>query len=243
VHLSRTIASALELAAGGETASSIARQLGLPRSTVRDWLAGRTPSHAHEDAETCRLAHDLASLPPAYVYLLGLYLGDGWLSTQTRRVARLRIAFDTRYPGIIAEAQWAIERVRGRPGATVARPRHCVEVYSYWRHWPCLFPQHGSGKKHERAITLAHWQRELVDTWPWELLRGLVQSDGCRFTNTGRNWTAPRYSFKQTSGDIRGIFCHACDVMGVRWTEAPNTIYVSRKADVATLDRFIGPKR
>jgi hypothetical protein len=31
--------------------------------------------------------------------------------------------------------------------------------------------------------------------------------------------------------------------MGMRFTEAPETIYVSRKADVATLDMFVGPKR
>jgi len=45
------------------------------------------------------------------------------------------------------------------------------------------------------------------------------------------------------SGDIRAIFCQACDRLGVRWTQARTTIYVSGKADVARLDEFIGPKR
>ena len=44
------------------------------------------------------------------------------------------------------------------------------------------------------------------------------------------------------SDDVRAIFCHACDLLGVRWTTAPRTVYVSRKADVALLDEFIGPK-
>jgi hypothetical protein len=44
--------------------------------------------------------------------------------------------------------------------------------------------------------------------------------------------------------DIIGIFCNACDLIGVHWTKSGSrTIYVSRKADVARLDEFIGPKR
>lgn len=57
------------------------------------------------------------------------------------------------------------------------------------------------------------------------------------------DWSSPRYSFKQVSDDIRTIFCEACDRLGLRWTAARTTIYVSRKADVAILDEFIGPKR
>jgi len=41
----------------------------------------------------------------------------------------------------------------------------------------------------------------------------------------------------------QGIFCEACDLMGLHWTTSgEKTIYVSRKADVAVLDRFVGPK-
>lgn len=63
--------------------------------------------------------------------------------------------------------------------------------------------------------------------------------------NTGRNnWAWPRYGFSQKSDDIRGIFCDACDLLGVRWTRAgTRNVYVSRKADVACLDEFIGAKR
>ncbi len=78
---------------------------------------------------------------------------------------------------------------------------------------------------------------------PKLLLRGLIQSDGCRFINTGKGgWTCPRYSFCNLSDDVRGIFCDACELVGVRTTHAPRTVYVSRKDDVALLDTFIGPK-
>jgi hypothetical protein len=78
---------------------------------------------------------------------------------------------------------------------------------------------------------------------PEPLLRGLVHSDGCRFMNTGRAWRHPRYSFFNLSADIRAIFCWGCDLLGLRWTTAGHTVYVSRKADVARMDEFIGPKR
>lgn len=179
------------------------------------------------------------------MYLLGLYLGDGSIATHPRDVYRLRIVLDVKYPGIIESTAAAMRAVRDGRANTQLRCDNCVEVSSYWKSWPCLFPQHGPGKKHERPIRLADWQLELVDRWPEQLLRGLIHSDGCRFTNTGRgNWVCPRYSFTQVSDDIRGIFCYACDLIGLRWTRSgARTIYVSRKADVATLDEFIGPKR
>ena len=105
-----------------------------------------------------------------------------------------------------------------------------------------VFPQHGPGRKHERPIVLADWQLELVEQHPGALLRGLIHSDGCRFVNTGTNWVHPRYSFSNRSADIRGIFGAACDRLGLGWTTAPHTVYVSRKVDVAILDELVGPK-
>jgi hypothetical protein len=108
-----------------------------------------------------------------------------------------------------------------------------------------LDPSARARQKHERSIDLTDWQLDLVARWPEKLLRGLIHSDGCRFLNTGRGgWCWPRYGFSNRSDDIRRIFCHACKLLGVHWTTAgKRTIYVSRKADVAKLDRFIGPKR
>jgi hypothetical protein len=121
-------------------------------------------------------------------------------------------------------------------------PGSNVELSVYSKSLPCLFPQHGRGRKHERPIALEAWQRRLVEKHADQLLRGLIHSDGCRFVNTGRNWRHPRYSFSNRSDDIRAIFRDACDMVGVRWTTAPRTVYVSRVADVARLDDFIGPK-
>ncbi len=244
MHPGSTVRAALELADAGANATEIARHLNVPRRTISDWLMGARPHSARPGGcGQCFTEHRFADLSADYVYLLGLYLGDGCISAAPRGVYKLRIVLDVKYPRIIDSATAAMSSVRGRASGTQTRPRNCVEVYSYWKCWPCLFPQHGPGKKHERQIVLTDWQQELMERWPDQLLRGLIESDGCRFQNTGRRWSWPRYSFRNHSADICSIFCRACECMDLRWTASGRyTIYVSRKADVATLDRFIGPK-
>lgn len=249
----------------GLGACKVARRLGLPVGTVRDWHAGKLPRHSRTTTrdgdpipEACPVCdqneHRFDELPRAYVYLLGLYLGDGSISSHPRGVHKLRVFLDQKYPGIVDECAAAMQEMV--PGNQVARrltDSNCWEVYAYWRSWPCLFPQHGPGMKHRRRIWLAGWQQELAERWPEALLRGMVQSDGCRFTNTrgkSDSWSAPRYAFGNVSTDITSIFCTACEKLRLRWTSAfpanerkAVTIYVSRKDDVARMDEFIGPKR
>ncbi len=244
MHDREVVHRALSLAGAGLSTKEISSLLGVPRATLRDWLAGAVPLAAQPShCAQCGAEHDLAQLSGDYVYLLGLYLGDGWISRLPRTVFRLRLALDLRYPQIIEDAAAAIHSVRTRKAHVRVAGAGYAEVSSYWKAWPCLIPQHGRGLKHERRIALTSWQRGLVEDWPEQLVRGLVHSDGCRFTNSGRaGWSAPRYSFTQRSRDVQNIFRDACDLLGVRWTEAGIKTYVSRKADVARLDEFIGPK-
>jgi hypothetical protein len=212
-------------------------------------MTGRVPRHSRPSAigacARCGDVHDFAGLPPPYVHLLGLYLGDGCLSAHRRGVFKLRIALDARYPEIANECEAAMHTVMPRSRVNRVDLRTWWEVYSYSKSWPCLFPQHGPGKKHERPIVLLPWQGRLVSERPDLLLRGLLHSDGCRFQSTGRGgWSHPRYAFTNVSRDIRAIFCAACEFLGLRWTASGDrTIYVSRKDDVALLDLFVGPKR
>jgi hypothetical protein len=249
------VAAVLELHSTGHSALSIARLTGVPRSTVRDWVKGRVPNGRSNGAFACgdcgQPAHDLTGITDPYLYLLGLYLGDGCISAHPRGVYRLRIFLDLRYPGIVDSCAEAMRAVvpTSKVGRQLRRSNYVdrtafsnVQVSAYSKCWPCLIPQHGPGRKHERKIRLEDWQGELLLERPQPLLRGLIHSDGCRFMNTGRKWRAPRYSFSNLSEDIRGIFCEACDALGIRWTTAPRTVYVSRVEDVAKLDEFIGPK-
>lgn len=265
MHSRATVVEALRLRdEEGLGARRVARRLGLPLGTVRDWHGGKLPMHSRAIASgeplpsSCSIcgqdAHRLSRLSREYVYLLGLYLGDGTISTNQRGIHRLRIFLDRKYPEIVEECAAAISTVM--PNNRVHRfltVSNCFQVSAYSKAWPCLFPQHGPGMKHTRRIWLAEWQQQLAERWPKALLRGMVQSDGCRFTNTrGQrdSWSAPRYAFGNVSTDVTSIFCTACDRAGLRWTAAfPKderravTIYVSRRDDVARMDEFIGPKR
>ena len=188
----------------------------------------------------------------AYAHLLGLYLGDGCLH-DTGRGHQLVFHFDAKYPRLIDGAAASIEAVAGRPPQRRGREGWNVVILALgWKGWPALFPQHGPGRKHTRPIVLADWQRAIVARHPEAFLRGLIESDGCRtinrFTTTlpsGRvaEYAYPRYFFSNESADIRGIFCDACDLLGIRWTQSNRrNISVAHRASVAVLDGFIGPK-
>lgn len=164
------------------------------------------------------------------------------LSKARREVWKLRISLDAKYPGIIGRAETSIVDVRGKPAGRAQRVG-CIEVYSNWKHWICCFPQHGSGPKHRRPIALTPWQLLLVNDYPEAFLRGLVHSDGCRCMNRVNGTAYPRYMFANESGDIRSLFMMACGLVGVGARKAGmRNVSVARRADVALLDTFIGPK-
>lgn len=266
MHSREVVAEALRLRhEEGLGATEAAARLGVTRGAVRDWYAGKLPRHSRSRArDGCRIPdacpqcghdeHSFDELPSTYVYLLGLYLGDGTISTHRRGVHRLRIFLDMKYPAIVEECGAAMAAVM--PTSAVKpylTSSNCFQVSSYSKSWPCLFPQHGPGMKYTRRIWLSKWQQQLAARWPDALLRGMIQSDGCRFVNNRGHrdsWSAPRYVFGNMSTDVTSIFCTACDLLGLHWTAAfPSNeartvaIYVSRKADVARMDEFIGPKR
>jgi hypothetical protein len=239
----------LQLLGEGVSQAEISRRKGISRAAIRDWQRGKLPKRAaaaHHERSACPL---VATLPrDAYSYLLGLYLGDGNISTMRRGVFRLRITCCNAYPHLMDLCQQALEAVL--PGNRVGRQLRtgCTDVMAYSKHWPCLFPQHGPGMKHTRRITLTDWQVAIVREHPKEFLGGLVHSDGCRSINSirGRNGTRyayPRYEFANVSEDIKALFRSTCHLLGVEWKVMNHrTISINKRADVAFLDTFIGPK-
>lgn len=232
------------LIAAGLNDCAIARQTGVPRRTVCDWR--RRPSACPRSTRgplSCD-GHDFSSLPAKqYSYLLGLYLGDGCIS-QHARAYHLRITLDTRYPGILECCREAIDTLMPRQHAAVMhRPDGCTEVSHYSKHWPCLFPQHGPGKKHTRPIRLEPWQEVLVKDATEDFIRGLIHSDGCRVVANDRGVKSVRYHFSNRSEDIKDLFCAALDRLGIPWTRpSERDIAIYRKAATARLDEFVGPK-
>jgi hypothetical protein len=237
-----SVSIVLTLVANGHSYSEISRMTGVSRSTIRDWVAGRTPTLPERSAcMVCRGTPD--NLPPGpYAYLLGLYLGDGYISSHRRGVYKLRIKFSDAYPALMTERALAMGEILPNR-VSQAHRTGCTDVYSYSKHWPCLLPQHGPGHKHERPIVLADWQRAVVDVFPAPLLRGLVHSDGCRVLNKVNGRAYPRYEFSNASSDILGLFARACDLLDIEWRpRSPRCLSIARRRSVLQLDEFIGPK-
>lgn len=249
VRTEAEVNAVLALAAEGHASAAIARVTGIPRSTVRDWRAGRVPKRdgragVQRPCPICTPGS--VELPPRdYVYLLGLYLGDGYISRGARTYC-LRFFLDGAYPEIIRACRDALEAIRPTQRAWDRRASssRCHIVAMCSNHWPCLFPQHGPGRKHERKISLEDWQAQLVAEHHEEFVRGLIHSDGCRVVANDRCVRSVRYHFSNKSEDIKALYCESLDALGVRWTRpCAKQIAVYRKASVAILDRFIGPKR
>jgi hypothetical protein len=227
--------------------SEIYRTLGISRNTVACWLYSSRAKNIKIDNRCpfCTVPARPIDRPQDYAHLLGLYLGDGHL-LMTRRVPLLKVACDLRYPGLIHEAELAMLACGARTVGHQAREGR-DDVRSSWKHWPCLLPQHGPGKKHDRPIRLVEWQQPIVDANPGHFLRGLFHSDGCRVTNRvkrgEKTYFYPRYMFANESTDIMGLCQESLDRLGVGWRMCrPNLLSVARKEAVAVLDEHIGPK-
>ena len=237
--------------ADGIPFGEVCRRLGLSRGTVGHWFHGeRARRRAADPPAPSRCARCEPSVPilqdqAAYSYLLGLYLGDGHLVTAAK-VPVLRIYCADSWPGLIEQCEKAMLAVLAARVQRVQK-QGCVGVQSYSRHWPCLFPQHGPGRKHEHPIFLADWQQPIIDAHDGPFVRGLFHSDGCRVTNRIRRrektYTYPRYHFSNESADIMGLCQGSLDRLGIGWRMCrPNLLSVARREAVAELDRHVGPK-
>ncbi|MFE5772999.1 transcriptional regulator [Streptomyces sp. NPDC056485] len=239
---------ALHLLSTGRSMNSVSKETGISRAAMRAWKIRLEPlPRMLPRVLPCAAPTDRAS----YAYLLGLYLGDGCVSPHPRGGHHLRIACADAWPGLIELCCAAIKAVRPDDKVYLLQRQGCVAVTSYGRHWTCMFPQHGPGKKHERRIVLEEWQQEIVDAHPWEFVRGLIHSDGCRVTNwtvrNGKRYEYPRYFFTNKSDDIRKLCTDTLTKVGVQWTilargSDPLNVSVARKGSVALMDAHIGPK-
>lgn len=253
MHPPHVRAAALELIAAGHNDCQVARMTGIPRGTIRDW---RRPTYVRRTrCETCPRCwgpgRTVRFAAGDYAELLALYLGDGCISPLARTY-RLRITLDTKYPGIIAETCALVSRCFPANRVDQVQAVGCVNVSLYSSHLPCVFPQHGPGKKHERPIELESWQIEQVDAAPWRFIRGCIRSDGCCFVNrTDIHRPKPyeylSYDFSNKSKDIIDLFVAACDRVAVftrvnrsatgRWD-----VRINRRSSVALMLEHVGIK-
>jgi hypothetical protein len=197
----------------------------------------------------------------SYAYLLGLYLGDGYINLQNEKygVYKLRITQDLKYPNLMSEHRQAMEVVFPNNKSNICKHTNsnCCDVYIYNKNMIDMFPQHGVGRKHTRKIQLTEWQRDIVTKYSKQFIRGLVQSDGCRYIQKQNKREYLKYNFTNSSKDIIDLFCWACDNLKIHWTihsrqsedrkknKLNTTKYIvtfNRRDAVELLEQFVGQK-
>jgi hypothetical protein len=247
-----TIESALQMSDEGVSDQRNADIHGVALRTIRTWRRryqreGRTPGGNR--GTPCPRCDGAELDEAAYALLLGWYLGDGSIARARRGVFTLQIANDQKYPDLNQEIAATIKLVKPGASPCLRGGSTAIRIEARWKHWPCVFPQHGPGRKHLRKIELADWQLEIVAKYPEQLLRGLFHSDGCRIVNWAsklgreKRYYYVRYMFSNESDDIRKILTDTLDLLGIAWRQPRrNLIAVSRKEAVAVLDTFVGPK-
>ena len=241
--------------------AQVARTLDIPTGTIGWWWhedrrrSGTSPGKHLSICPRCN-PEQLPLNREAYSYLLGLYLGDGCICTgaalRKKGVYLLTVACADAWPGLMNECEAAIHAVMPHKQVFRRKKPGCHYVSSSSKHWPCLFPQHGPGREHERAIILEPWQQEIVDEFPEKFIRGLIHSDWCRALNSAvrkrdgktTRYFYSRYHFTNESADIRALFTDTLDKLGIEWryNNPRKNISIAKRQSVRRLDEFVGPK-
>ena len=161
IRSDETVASALAASDAGMSDAQNADIHGVAIKTIRRWRRlyqrrGQARGQAHTRVPCPRCAGSALD-GSGYAELLGWYLGDGHITQGRREVWNLHIVNDEKYVEANARLLDLMRRVKPRGRPHVRYAPGCVITTMSWKHWLCLFPQHGPGRKHERRIELEPW--------------------------------------------------------------------------------------
>ena len=249
-----TVESALRASDAGMRDADNAALHGVTIKTIRRWRReyqrrGK-PRGGRNSSTRCPRCDEAPLDEQTYAELFGWYLGDGHISVHPRGYFGLHIFNDTKYSELNQHVLELMRRVK--PGGSPStRLTSCTVITSWWKHWPCLFPQHGPGYKHTRRLAMTEWQWTIVESYPADFLRGLFHSDGCRVNNWATRMVAGekkryeygRWQFTNESAEIMHWCGEALDLLDIPWRQTNRrTLSVSRRAAVARLDALIGLK-
>jgi hypothetical protein len=170
MHPQATVDRARQLSQQGLIDRVVAQSVGVSIGAVQKWRTGIRRAPGTERKSGCPRCDGQPLDEPAYSYLFGLYLGDGCISVggdRAKAVWKLSIFCDDAWPGLFQECAQAMRTVRPDNKVSRVLRQGCTEVKSYSRHWPCLFPQHGPGKKHTRRPTSSGSAGRRWTGWGW----------------------------------------------------------------------------
>ncbi len=224
----------------GLSKAAVANQLSIAWKQVDYWSKNRARlvESVYTGHLKCPAAWHVGSSPTprtkSYAYLLGCYLGDGYINKQGKYTWKLQFACDRKYPNIIEQIGTAFTQVFDRKYHFVKSSSsvNCVILYGYSKEIQHLFPLF-EGKKHESPLVLESWQRDIIDTHPQEFLKGLYHTDGSRYIHAQGNLKHIHYNFTNKSKDIIDLFCESCDKLDIEYriNERP---FINTKDEVST---------
>ena len=237
----------LLLIANGKNDCEISRLLNIPRSTVKGWRHGEVPKE--KESENLNIHEYLEKRGAAYSYILGEYLGDGHITrTANGRTVKIRIFNDRKYPLINKEIEKNLSILLPLNKVSIYYIGNCSIIYVHSNILPLLFPRSlEPGVKYKRKIFLEEWQLKIVNEYPKEFFKGLIQSDGSRYL-ISKKYNHYAYNFSNKSQDIVDYLLLVSRKLNLKPTQTVSKtgvirIYFYKREDVAFIDTFIGPKK
>ena len=253
MHKLETYLEAKKLYSNGYNKVQISKKLNIPRGTINDWLLERTDlkktSLLEFDPKNYIISNNLQY---EYSYILGLYLGDGYIC-KTSRTYKLRIGLDIKYNNINNLINNKLQILFPKNKVYKLKIKNkikskftMIELSVHSNLLPFLFPQIGKGKKHDRSIELTQWQFEILDT-KWFVM-GLFHSDGCYYFNKKSN--TYYYSFSNLSKQIIDLFQESLNILQINSfitktlvnNKIKYQVVVGSKCDVKKLFHILGDK-
>ena len=240
----------------GQSIRSLHLEYGVNRSTISEWVKPpkkrryKPLTAGKKKKSTEDFIQGAFENPSEYAYVLGAYLGDGYICKHPR-CHRLRIFCNRREEGVKHDIRHALSVLLpyNKISLVPSKTEQCDAISCYSQSLVTLFPQHGPGMKHTRPIILEPWQEEIVNSHSEQFAKGLIHSEGYR-------WSKPRktmptdyvwYGFVNRSLDIIRLFEEALNRLKIRYKtrlqKRPIWVVWIMGEETKRLDKFVTHKQ
>lgn len=224
----------------GKNKYQIAKEYSIPRATLSGWIKNNGKKIRTSDKDISVIIQEIKNNKETYNYILGLYLGDGCISSH-KMSYKLRIAQDNKYPKSITDIENILKSFFPN-NIFICKPKGCTVIGIYDKNLPLYFPQHDTGKKHDRPIILSDYQRENLDYL--NLMSGLWMSDGSYYIAQKKYEC---YNFTNKSTDIISLFEECLTNFSIAYRKRMKKdgvwiIEITKKSEVVKMKDIVGTK-
>ncbi len=179
-RMKKPLQSAMVLSAKSEDAFAAVMKsvdIGVSKSPAGNSVRVRVPPAAPIEEERREVLS----------YIIGVALGDGNLSRPNGRATRLRISCDKKYQEMAADMEAALHILfpKNKVSRVIRVDEESFDISVYSNDLNCFMPWVvGMGTKIEQKVRVPEWIR-VNKSYMEHCLRGLIQTDGCIYTDRG----------------------------------------------------------